>query len=204
MIKILLQGDFIRGGGHFVLAQEQDWDTEEKQFTYNPYEAFIGDMSQMTVWNTVLSSQDIYNLAGSCLNSRNDALVVSWGDFVPELTGDYRKTTESSACRCKSYSQRSEIVTNKVNSSYSLRQFLYRYKVSRLIPFSKIYFIIKPLNKFPKCIITELYFKLAKLRKEFLHFKYICKACKFLGNMYFLPVRSSLNCSEISLCQRVD
>ena len=84
-----------------MLAQEQDWEAEEDQFTYNPYEAFLGDMSQMTVWGTVLSSQDIYNLAGSCMNSRNDAIVVSWADFVAELNGDYRKTSVSYACYCK-------------------------------------------------------------------------------------------------------
>ena len=86
-----------------MLAQEQDWEAEEEEFTYNPYEAFLGDMSQMTVWNTVLSSQDIYNLAGSCLNSKNEQIVVSWADFAPGLTGDYRKTSVSVACHCKFY-----------------------------------------------------------------------------------------------------
>ena len=84
-----------------MLAQEQDWEAEEDQFTYNPYEAFLGDMSQMTVWNTVLSSQDVYNLAGSCTNARNDAVVISWADFLPGFTGDYRKTPSSNACHCK-------------------------------------------------------------------------------------------------------
>ena len=86
-----------------MLAQEQDWESEENQFTYNPYEAFLGDMSQLTVWNTVLSAHDIYNLAGSCMNSRNEAIVISWADFVPGLTGSYKTTQTSHACDCKLY-----------------------------------------------------------------------------------------------------
>ena len=84
-----------------MLAQEQDWDTKEQKFTYNAYEAFLGDMSQMTVWNTVLSSQDIYNLAASCKNARDDAVVVSWADFLPSLSGAYEKSPKSYACYSK-------------------------------------------------------------------------------------------------------
>ena len=55
----------------------------------------------MTIWNTVLSSQDIYDLASSCLSVENDATVISWGDFVPEFTGDYKMTSKSYVCDCK-------------------------------------------------------------------------------------------------------
>ena len=84
-----------------MLAQEQDWDTQEQKFAYNAYEAFLGDMSQMTVWNTVLSPQDIYNLAGSCKNAKDDAVVISWADFLPNLSGAYKKSPKSYACGCK-------------------------------------------------------------------------------------------------------
>ena len=101
---IFYLGDYIKGGGHFVLAQEQDWEVKDQSFSYNAYEAFLGDMSQMTVWNTVLSPQDIYNLAGSCKNARDDAVVISWADFVPNLRGVYKKSSKSYACDCKSKS----------------------------------------------------------------------------------------------------
>lgn len=94
-------GEYIKGGGQFVLAQEQDWDTKEQKFTYNAYEAFLGDMSQMTVWNTVLSSQDIYNLAASCKSARDDAVVISWADFLPNLSGAYEKSPKSYVCDSK-------------------------------------------------------------------------------------------------------
>ena len=101
LVKIFFLGDYIRGGGQFVLAQEQDWEVVDQSFSYNAYEAFLGDMSQMTVWNTVLSPQDIYNLAGSCKNARDDAVVISWADFVPNLSGVYKKSSKSYACDCK-------------------------------------------------------------------------------------------------------
>ena len=101
LVKIFFVGDYIRGGGQFVLAQEQDWEVADQSFSYNAYEAFLGDMSQMTVWNTVLSPQDIYNLAGSCKNTRDDAVVISWADFVPNLSGVYKKSSKSYACDCK-------------------------------------------------------------------------------------------------------
>ena len=96
--------DYIKGGGHFVLAQEQDWEVKDQSFSYNAYEAFLGDMSQMTVWNTVLSPQDIFNLAGSFKNARDDAVVISLADFVPNLRGVYKKSSKSYGCDCKSES----------------------------------------------------------------------------------------------------
>ena len=97
----LAKGDYIRGGGELVLAQEQDWEPTEKRFSYNPFEAFTGDMSQLNLWNKVLSANEVYNLAGKCRTSENDALVVAWSDFIPGLHGSYKKTTKSYACDCK-------------------------------------------------------------------------------------------------------
>lgn len=97
----LARGDFIRGGGELVLAQEQDWEAAENRFTYNPLEAFLGDMSQLNLWNKVLSNREIYNLAGSCGSSERDAITIAWADFVPELQGSYKKTDKSYACDCK-------------------------------------------------------------------------------------------------------
>lgn len=97
----LAKGDFIRGGGEVVLAQEQDWEATANRFAYNPLEAFLGDMSQLTLWNKVLSGRDVYNLAGSCSSAEQDAIVVAWADFVPGLHGSYKKTEKSHACDCK-------------------------------------------------------------------------------------------------------
>ena len=118
---IFYLGDHIRGGGQFVLAQEQDWEPEEQTFTYNSYEAFLGDMSQMTVWNTVLSPQDIYNLAGSCSNAKDDYVVISWADFVENMQGVYRKSSKSHVCDCKfDYHECTRTINNVKNYILSI------------------------------------------------------------------------------------
>ena len=89
------QGEIITGGGVLILGQEQD----EVGGGFNTLETFIGDVSQMDVFDYTLSANDIYNLAYSCEHVKGN--VAAWGDFREQLFGEYHLTDKSYACDCK-------------------------------------------------------------------------------------------------------
>ena len=89
------QGEVITGGGVLILGQEQD----ELGGGFNTREDFIGDVSQMNIFDYILSANDIYNMAYSCDNVKGN--VAAWGDFRELLFGDYHVTEKSYACDCK-------------------------------------------------------------------------------------------------------
>ena len=91
------QGEIIKGGGVLILGQEQD----ELGGGFNTEENFIGDVSQMHIFDNVLSATDIYNLAYSCDHVKGN--VASWGDFREQLDGEYHVTDKSYACDCEYY-----------------------------------------------------------------------------------------------------
>ncbi|KAJ7352852.1 hypothetical protein OS493_033394 [Desmophyllum pertusum] len=86
------QGEIVTGGGIFILGQEQD----ELGGGFNTEESFVGDASQMNVFDYVLSDNDIYNLAYSCDHVKGN--VAAWGDFREQLHGEYHVTDRSYAC----------------------------------------------------------------------------------------------------------
>lgn len=88
-------GAVIRGGGVMVLGQEQD----SLGDSFSPEEAFTGDLSQLNVWDKVLSPQDIYNLVRSCRAEPGN--VKAWADFRVGLQGVYVLTPKSYACDCE-------------------------------------------------------------------------------------------------------
>ena len=89
------QGEVITGGGVMILGQEQD----EIGGGFNLEENLIGDVSQMNIFEHVLSANDIYNLAYSCDHVKGN--VAAWGDFRETLYGEYHLTDRSYACDCK-------------------------------------------------------------------------------------------------------
>ena len=89
------QGQVIRGGGVLILGQEQD----EIGDGFNTEENLIGDVSQMNIFDHVLSSNDIYNLAYSSYPVKGN--VAAWGDFREALFGEYHLTDKSYARDCK-------------------------------------------------------------------------------------------------------
>lgn len=90
-------GAVIRGGGVMVLGQEQD----SLGGSFSPEEAFTGDLSQLNVWDKVLSPQDIYNLVQSCYGKQGN--VKAWADFREGLQGVYVLTSKPFACLCKQF-----------------------------------------------------------------------------------------------------
>ena len=89
------QGQVISGDGVLILGQEQD----ELGGGFNTEENFIGDVSQMNVFDYVLSANEIYNLAYSC--DYVEGNVAAWADFRERLFGEYHLTDKSYACDCK-------------------------------------------------------------------------------------------------------
>ncbi|XP_078371653.1 sushi, von Willebrand factor type A, EGF and pentraxin domain-containing protein 1-like [Oculina patagonica] len=86
------QGEVVSGGGVLILGQEQD----ELGGGFNTEENFIGDVSQMNIFDYVMSANDIYNLAYSCDHVKGN--VAAWGDFREQLFGEYHVTGRSYAC----------------------------------------------------------------------------------------------------------
>ena len=88
------KGQFIPGGGKYVIGEEQD----EHGGGFTPQESFYGDMSQLNIWDRQLSADEIYDLALSCKHDVGN--VVAWSDFASNLFGNVIKTTPSVACDC--------------------------------------------------------------------------------------------------------
>ncbi|XP_074620011.1 sushi, von Willebrand factor type A, EGF and pentraxin domain-containing protein 1-like [Acropora palmata] len=100
------KGQVIAGSGFMILAQEQD----TLGGGFNTEENFVGDVSQMNVFDYVLSANDVYNLAYSCDYVQGN--VAAWSDFRERLFGEYHVTDKSYVCDFPS----------------SLRQFTVQYK----------------------------------------------------------------------------
>ena len=89
------KGQVITGGGVMILGQDQD----ELGGGFNTEENLIGDVSQMNVFDNVLSANDIYNLVYSCDYVKGN--IAAWADFREQLFGEYHVTDKSYACDCK-------------------------------------------------------------------------------------------------------
>lgn len=89
------KGQVIAGNGFMILGQEQD----ALGGGFNTEENFVGDVSQMNVFDYVLSANDVYNLAYSCDYVQGN--VAAWSDFRERLFGEYHVTDKSYVCDCK-------------------------------------------------------------------------------------------------------
>ncbi|XP_068719978.1 sushi, von Willebrand factor type A, EGF and pentraxin domain-containing protein 1-like [Montipora capricornis] len=100
------RGEVITGNGYLILGQEQD----TLGGGFNTEENFIGDISQMNVFDYVLSANDVYNLVYSCDYVKGN--VAAWADFRERLFGEYHVTDKAYVCEFSS----------------SLRQYTVKYK----------------------------------------------------------------------------
>jgi hypothetical protein len=76
-----MTGTSLPGGGVWVIGQDQD----SVGGGFQPREAFAGDVSQVHVWNRVLSSAEIKVLSSSCAQDLKGNYV-AYSDF--EVRGD--------------------------------------------------------------------------------------------------------------------
>ncbi|KAM7319810.1 hypothetical protein ACRRTK_021493 [Alexandromys fortis] len=87
-------GKAIPGGGALVLGQEQD----KKGEGFNPAESFVGSISQLNLWDYVLSPQQVKSLASSCPEELSRGNVLAWPDFLSGITGKVKVDSRSIFC----------------------------------------------------------------------------------------------------------
>nr|XP_060465550.1 sushi, von Willebrand factor type A, EGF and pentraxin domain-containing protein 1 [Panthera onca] len=87
-------GSAIPGGGALVLGQEQD----KKGEGFNPAESFVGSISQLNLWDYVLSPQQVKSLATSCPEELRKGNVLAWADFLSGIVGKVKIDSKSIFC----------------------------------------------------------------------------------------------------------
>ncbi|KAJ3584915.1 hypothetical protein NHX12_013638 [Muraenolepis orangiensis] len=94
--KGLSVGSPIPGGGVLVLGQDQDGRGDG----FNPVESFVGSLSQLNIWDRVLSPQQIKVLASSCPASHvtHRGNVLAWPDFLNGKMGRVKTDPGSIFC----------------------------------------------------------------------------------------------------------
>ncbi|XP_058886297.1 sushi, von Willebrand factor type A, EGF and pentraxin domain-containing protein 1 isoform X1 [Acipenser ruthenus] len=92
--KGLSMGTTIPGGGTLVLGQDQD----QKGEGFNPVESFVGSISQLNIWNSSLSPEQIKALASSCPKELRRGNVLAWPDFLTGIVGRVKMNPQSSFC----------------------------------------------------------------------------------------------------------
>ncbi|XP_019713979.1 sushi, von Willebrand factor type A, EGF and pentraxin domain-containing protein 1 isoform X2 [Hippocampus comes] len=94
--KGLSVGNSIPGGGALVLGQDQD----QRGEGFNPVESFVGSISQLNIWDRVLTPQQIKVLASSCPTSHvtHRGNVLAWPDFLNGGLGRVKVNLSSIFC----------------------------------------------------------------------------------------------------------
>ncbi|XP_041117630.1 sushi, von Willebrand factor type A, EGF and pentraxin domain-containing protein 1 isoform X2 [Polyodon spathula] len=92
--KGLSVGTTIPGGGTLVLGQDQD----QKGEGFNPVESFVGSISQLNIWNSSLSPEQIKALASSCPKELRRGNVLAWPDFITGIVGRVKMNPQSIFC----------------------------------------------------------------------------------------------------------
>ncbi|XP_069375236.1 sushi, von Willebrand factor type A, EGF and pentraxin domain-containing protein 1 isoform X3 [Paralichthys olivaceus] len=94
--KGLSVGTTIPGGGALVLGQDQD----QRGEGFNPVESFVGSLSQLNIWDRVLTQQQIKVLASSCPASHvtHRGNVLAWPDFLNGVVGRVKVNSNSIFC----------------------------------------------------------------------------------------------------------
>lgn len=94
--KGLSVGTTIPGGGALVLGQDQD----QRGGGFNPVESFVGSVSQLNIWDGVLTPQQVKVLASSCPASHvtHRGNVLAWPDFLNGMVGRVKTNLNSIFC----------------------------------------------------------------------------------------------------------
>ena len=87
----LKTGHVIKTDGILIIGQEQD----SFGGGFVPRECFIGELTDLNMWNRVLNAKEILKLSKSCHGGRGN--VKKWSDFKVGMRGDVRVISPS-AC----------------------------------------------------------------------------------------------------------
>ena len=74
----------IRGGGVLVLGQDQD----SLGGSFNAIESFIGEMTNVNIWDNVIKDQEIMRMSESCLTGVGN--VFQWRGFKAHVKGSVK------------------------------------------------------------------------------------------------------------------
>ena len=72
----------ITSGGSLVLGQDQD----KVGGRFRSYQAFVGDLSDVDMWNKELSGEDIFRMSRKCHSEEGN--VFKWYDFKYDVHGN--------------------------------------------------------------------------------------------------------------------
>jgi len=82
---VLTQGNvFSAGGGQFVLGQEQD----DLHLEFHSMESYVGDLTLLHVWDTVLSAQEVLAMNTFC--NHWSGVIISWPEFRFNVHGNIK------------------------------------------------------------------------------------------------------------------
>ena len=84
-------GTAIQTNGILIIGQEQD----SFGGSFDPTQNYIGELTDLNIWNRVLTAQEILSLSKSCHGGMGN--VKKWSDFKVGIRGDVRVITPS-AC----------------------------------------------------------------------------------------------------------
>ncbi|XP_038057936.1 sushi, von Willebrand factor type A, EGF and pentraxin domain-containing protein 1-like isoform X3 [Patiria miniata] len=84
-------GSVIRGSGVLVLGQEQD----SYAGSFAQTQAFVGDLSQLNMWDYAMTSEEITLVYSSCAASGN---VLAWSQVTSNLHGEVSLVQSSQLC----------------------------------------------------------------------------------------------------------
>ncbi|XP_064641079.1 sushi, von Willebrand factor type A, EGF and pentraxin domain-containing protein 1-like [Lineus longissimus] len=87
----LASNTHIEGGGSFILGQEQD----SIGGSFNRRESFIGELSQVQVFEDILSDQEIRGISDRTTCTTHPGNVLSWLDFPRGIKGEVELRTDS-------------------------------------------------------------------------------------------------------------
>ncbi|XP_043916972.1 sushi, von Willebrand factor type A, EGF and pentraxin domain-containing protein 1 isoform X2 [Protopterus annectens] len=87
-------GSRIPGGGALVLGQEQDMRGEG----FNPAESFVGSLSQLNMWDYVLTPEQVKLLSTSCPEDIKKGNLLAWPDFLKGVIGKVKIESNSIFC----------------------------------------------------------------------------------------------------------
>ena len=88
----LKTGYVIKTNGILIIGQEQD----SFGGGFDPNQNYIGELTDLNMWNRVLAANDILKLSRSCHGGRGN--VKKWSDFKVGIRGDVRVISPS-ACK---------------------------------------------------------------------------------------------------------
>ena len=79
-----INGAYLPGGGVWIIGQEQD----TVGGGFDPGQAFVGELTELHVWDRVLSPAEIKDLASSCASNMKGNYI-AYSDF--EIKGDVER-----------------------------------------------------------------------------------------------------------------